>query len=55
MSALIDSGSSHLAVAEHTPDLATSAIEQLPVREVAHEARVVNRVIGPMPIDPVGN
>jgi hypothetical protein len=33
----------HLAVAEHAPDLAARAVEQTAVREVAHEARVVDR------------
>ena len=37
----------HLAVAEHAPDLAAGAVEQLPVREVAHEARVVDRADRP--------
>ena len=33
----------HLAVAEHAPDFAAFAVEQVAVREVAHEARVVDR------------
>ncbi|MDH6591920.1 hypothetical protein M2165_001809 [Variovorax sp. TBS-050B] len=33
----------HLAVAEHAPHLAPSAVEQMAVREIAHEARVVDR------------
>ena len=32
----------HLAIAEHAPDFATLAVLQMAVREVAHEARVVD-------------
>jgi hypothetical protein len=37
----------HLAVAEHAPDLAALAVQQMAVREVAHEARVVDAADGP--------
>src|SRR5690606_16716049 len=36
----------HLAVAKHAPHLAALAVEQATVREVAHEARVVDRADG---------
>ncbi len=36
----------HLAVAEHAPHLACGAIQQVAVREVAHEARVVDAADG---------
>ncbi|MNV27820.1 hypothetical protein D3C71_1189810 [compost metagenome] len=36
----------HLAIAEHAPDLAVGAIQQVAVREVTHEARVVNAADG---------
>ncbi len=44
----------HLAVAEHAPHLAAAAIEQAAVRQVVHEARVVDRTDGPQPHGPRG-
>lgn len=36
----------HLAVAKNTPDFSDSAIDQLAIREVTHEPRMVNRAYG---------
>ena len=36
----------HLAVAKNTPDFSDTAIDQLAIREVTHEPRMVNRAYG---------
>jgi hypothetical protein len=45
----------HLAVTEKAPDLAHAGMQQAAVFQVLHEARLVDRLSGPRPIEPVGN
>ena len=54
VSALMLSGSS-ISPSPNTPHTLRPAVEQVAVREVAHEARVVDAADGAMPMEPVGN
>ena len=39
----------HFPIAKHAPDFALTAVQQLTVRQIAHEARMVDRADGPQP------